>query len=271
VEQDGRYRDFDWPESLPEDQFWFSPELLSVHGTEIAEGMDEASLKKLARAESLAFYSANVHGIRDLLLGVVERIYTAGFEDVSENLAHFVSEENHHMWFFAEFCLRYGGIRETRKLAFNRETDPDVLAFLTFAQILIFEDVGHYYNRRMMSDERLPEIVRRINRRHYRDEARHIQLGRHLVAQLHRRMLERCPADKVAEVIGSIRRYVRFTIESFYEPAAYRDAALAEPLRLRALLLSHPARRRHHREVTAGLARFFETTLEVPIHDDVLF
>ena len=271
-EQDGRYRDFDWPESLPADGYWLSPELLSVYGTEIAASMDEATLQALSRAESIAFYSANVHGIRDLLLGVVERIYMPGFVDVSENLAHFVSEENHHMWFFAEFCLRYGpAIYDTRKLAFGRESDADVLAFLTFAQILIFEEIGHFYNQRMMADERLPEIVRRINRRHYRDEARHIQLGRHLVARLYGRMLERCAAEKVRSVLDSIRRYVRFTLESFYDTTAYRAAALEEPLRLRGELLRHPARRRHHREVTAPLARFFESTLEVQIHDDAIF
>src|SRR5258707_12819903 len=86
-----------------------SPELTTTHGAELAETLTREQLFALSKQESINFYSLNVHGIRELLIEVVGRIHTPGFETPSEFFHHFIGEENEHMWFFAEFCLRYGG------------------------------------------------------------------------------------------------------------------------------------------------------------------
>lgn len=102
------YQLFEWPDSLPENMWWMSPELTTTYGTEAAERLTENQLFALSRHESINFYSLNVHGIRELLIEVTKRIHTSGFETPSEFFHHFIGEENEHMWFFAEFCLRYG-------------------------------------------------------------------------------------------------------------------------------------------------------------------
>src|SRR5437879_2825170 len=102
------YKLFEWPESLPEQMWWMSPELTTTHGTEAARRLTQEQLYALSRHESVNFYSLNVHGIRELLIEVTRRIHTSGFETPSEFFHHFIGEENEHMWFFAEFCLRYG-------------------------------------------------------------------------------------------------------------------------------------------------------------------
>lgn len=256
------YETFVWPAEISEDQYWMSPELLSVHGTPVAERLDEERLVRLSRAESLNFHSANVHGIRDLLLGIVQRLYQPGFQPYSEYLSHFVGEENEHMWFFAQLCLRYGGkIYRARGVSFGPEQEPEVETFLTFARILVFEDIGHYYNLRLARDERLPPIVRQVNRTHYDDESRHIAMGREVVALFYRRLEERLPVERVVEVQRYLARYVRHSLESFYNPEMYRDAGLENPLELRQELLAHPARDAHHADVLRRLSRFFEGDL----------
>ena len=91
------YDRFDWPTSLSEDEWWMSQDLLSVHGTKLAEGFDELQLKRLGKWESIHFYSLNIHGIRELLGVVMNRIHTAGFE--ASSFHRFIAEENEHMWF----------------------------------------------------------------------------------------------------------------------------------------------------------------------------
>ncbi|MEU9366208.1 diiron oxygenase [Streptomyces avermitilis] len=111
------YQKFEWPDAIPQDAMWMSPHLLTVHGTAEADGLTSEQLRELSRWESIHFYSLNVHGIRELLLEVVQRIHTPGFEVPTPFFHHFLGEENEHMWFFAEFCLRYGKKAVRRPLA----------------------------------------------------------------------------------------------------------------------------------------------------------
>ncbi len=103
------YVTFEWPDELPPDVLWMTPELLSVWGTAVFDELDEAALVRLSRFESVNFYSLNVHGIRELLIEVTRRVHSPGFEIPSDFFHHFIGEENEHMWFFATFCTRYGG------------------------------------------------------------------------------------------------------------------------------------------------------------------
>jgi hypothetical protein len=74
------YKTFQWPDELPDAQWWMSPGLMTVAGTPYAEELSEAQLMTLSKWESIHFYSLNVHGIRELLLEVVKRIHTPGFD-----------------------------------------------------------------------------------------------------------------------------------------------------------------------------------------------
>lgn len=102
------YRTFTWPESIVSDVFWMSPRLMTIEGTKAGAALTEDQRRELSRWESINFYSLNVHGIRELLTEVVRRIHSPGFEVPTPFFHHFIGEENEHMWFFAEFCLRYG-------------------------------------------------------------------------------------------------------------------------------------------------------------------
>ncbi|WP_017571396.1 diiron oxygenase [Nocardiopsis halotolerans] len=238
---------FSWPESLPDEAYWMTPSLVSTHGTEVGAQLDERQLMELSKWESVNFYSMNVHGIRELLMEVVDRIHMPGFEVPSEFFHHFIGEENEHMWFFAEFCLRYGGkIYPTLKLKTSAPEDPDVGNLLVFSRILLFEEVVDHYNMTMAEDSRLHETIREVNRIHHKDESRHIAFGRELVSLLFDRVRDRLSAEQRTEIEVYLKRYVTTTLESFCNPTVYRDAGLGDIPRLRERVLADP--RRHEAE-----------------------
>jgi P-aminobenzoate N-oxygenase AurF len=253
------YKLFEWPDRLPDDMWWMSPELTTTHGSPIAEQLTEQQLYALSKFESINFYSLNVHGIRELLIEVTRRIHTKGFETPSEFFHHFIGEENEHMWFFAEFCLRYGG------KIYRQPTGPtaeiprsQIENLLVFARILIFEELVDHFNSSMAADTRLHETIRAINRIHHQDESRHIAFGRELVTALFADVKRTSTEQELADITSYLRRYLVNSFESLFNPQAYRDAGIAEPLALRQELLASPARVEFEQNIFRKTSRFLE-------------
>ncbi len=239
------YKTFQWPDSLPDEQWWMTPELMTVHGTPLAESLSEAQLMALSKWESIHFYSLNVHGIRELLIEVIKRVQTPGFGEESEFFHHFIGEENEHMWFFATFCHKYGGkIYADKKLKVNHDpANPDIESLLVFSRILVFEEIVDYFNLRMGRDEKLHPIIRQVNAIHHQDESRHIAFGREIVKLLHDRVRANQPEEKLKEIEGYLARYILASVQSLYSPAVYTDAGLPEPYKVRTALLESPVRK----------------------------
>ncbi|AGK78050.1 diiron oxygenase [Streptomyces microflavus] len=256
------YRLFEWPDQLPEDMWWMSPELTTTYGTEWAEKLTPEQLHTLSKHESVNFYSLNVHGIRELLVEVVNRIHTAGFETPSEFFHHFIGEENEHMWFFAEFCLRYGKkiYRQPSGGAEAAVPSDKIQSLLVFARILIFEELVDHFNSAMAEDERLHETIRGINRIHHQDESRHIAFGRELVNLLHQDLKQTATEQELDEVSTYLRRYMKHSFESLYHPQVYRDAGIERPHELRRALLESPARAEAELRTFRKTAKYLEKT-----------
>ena len=237
------YRMFEWPEELPEDMWWMSPTLTTTYGTDVATELSQEQLRTLSRYESINFYSLNVHGIRELLIEVTKRIHTAEFAVPSEFFHHFIGEENEHMWFFAEFCLRYGPKIYNQPRG-GAETIPPHTAesLLVFARILIFEELVDHFNSKMAFDEGLHDTIRRINRIHHQDESRHIAFGRELVRTLFGNFRDHATSEDLAQISDYLKRYMRFSFESLFNPQVYRDAGVEKPLEVRRRLLGGPQR-----------------------------
>ncbi|MES9556163.1 MULTISPECIES: diiron oxygenase [unclassified Streptomyces] len=253
------YRLFDWPESLPEQMWWMSPELTTIHGTSLEGSLTEQQRFTLSKYESVNFYSLNVHGIRELLIEVTRRIHTKGFETPSEFFHHFIGEENEHMWFFAEFCLRYGGKIYRQPAGASVETaKTSAESLLVFARILIFEELVDHFNSRMALDDRLHETIRALNRIHHQDESRHIAFGRELVTALWADVRRTATEEELTAVSEYLRRYMTYSFESLYNPQVYRDAGLADPLAVREELLASPVRPAFEQSVFRKTSKFLE-------------
>lgn len=232
------YKMFSWPDRLPADMWWMTPGLTTTAGTELAAELGQDQLFELSRLESVNFYSLNVHGIRELLIEVTKRIHTDPFALPSQFFHHFIGEENEHMWFFAEFCLRYGGKIYNQPRG-GAETIPpnDSESLLVFARILIFEELVDHFNAKMAQDDGLHETIREINRIHHQDESRHIAFGRELVAVLLQAFQQQASEAEQQQVSDYLVRYLRHSFESLFNPQVYRDAGLTDPLGTRRRLL----------------------------------
>jgi hypothetical protein len=237
------YRMFEWPDELPADMWWMSPTLTTTYGTDVAEELTQEQLRALSRYESINFYSLNVHGIRELLIEVTKRIHTAEFAVPSQFFHHFIGEENEHMWFFAEFCLRYGS-KIYKQPRGGAETIPpnNAESLLVFARILIFEELVDHFNSKMALDKSLHDTIRRINRIHHQDESRHIAFGRELVRTLFANFRAQATSEELAQISDYLKRYMSFSFESLFNPQVYQDAGVAKPLEIRRRLLDGPRR-----------------------------
>ena len=173
------YELFEWPDSLPTTGYWMAPELMTCYGTPVWSELTEQQRLSLSHWESVNFFSLNVHLIRELIGEVADRIYETRFPGLSDFFHDFISEENKHMWFFATFCLRYGGkVYPSGKMFSPANTTENVLQdVMVFGRILIAEELCDAFNMRMAEDTRLPALVQQINLVHHRDEARHIAFG----------------------------------------------------------------------------------------------
>lgn len=255
------YTVFDWPESIEQDLPWMSEDLVTLAGTEYWNDLDAERRLALTRHEAVHFFSLNVHGIRELLAEVVLRIHTRIYAGASEFLHHFIGEENQHMWFFAKFCLDYGGKLYPPQPALGAKSVPEVsdaaAELLVFARILIFEEIVDYFNARMADDAALPHIARELNRVHHQDESRHVAFGRMLFTGLLEQIKTEHPRDLPA-VSRYLEDYLEYSLRLFYNPAVYRDAGLEQPVELRRRLLEHPARKAAHERILTRTRRLLE-------------
>ncbi|MEU6757706.1 diiron oxygenase [Streptomyces sp. NPDC005409] len=253
------YTMFDWPDAIEPDMPWMSENLTTLAGTPMWDELTREQQIALTRYEAINFFSLNIHGIRELMSEVVMRIHDKTYADVSEFLHHFIGEENEHMWFFAQFCLRYGGklypAQPTLKADSVEHLSPVARELIVFARILIFEEIVDYYNAYMATDQTLPHIAREINRVHHQDESRHVAFGRMIFTNLLGQVVKRDP-EEAPVVAEYLENYLQYSIGTLYNPAAYRDAGIPDALALRRRALEHPARNEAHEQVLKRTRKF---------------
>ena len=143
---------------FPVTDYWMAPELMTCYGTPVWDEFTEEQRLTLSRWEAVNFFSLNVHLIRDLIGGVADRIYATRFPGLSDFFHDFISEENKHMWFFATFCLKYGGkVYPSGKTFPAGSADEEVLRdLMVFGRIMIAEELCDAYNIKMAEDSGCP-------------------------------------------------------------------------------------------------------------------
>ena len=245
------FNDIQWPDNLPDDQFWISENLVSVFNTPLFDELGENSLYKLSKEECINFFSLNVHGIRDLLTEVIRYIHSPGFEVVSEYFHHFIDEENEHMYFFSKFCQKYGGkIYKDKRLQFSFNTpDDDVHLFFVFMRIWVFEEIVDYFNSKMGNDKNLHPFIQEINMLHHKDESRHIAFGNSLLKIIFDDLLSAKPIAVIEAVRSYVKNYLKSSIEMLYNPHVYKEAGIKNCFSVRNKLLEDQGRREVHEKI----------------------
>ncbi len=229
------YSAFDWPETLPEDAWYMSPELISLYGTEAYDALTEAQQKKLSFMELCNFFSLVLQGERPLVQGLVHRLYLKSTEAVvSDYLHHFIDEENKHMIMFGMFLNRYlGKVYPEKKMNLPREyaKGEEEVAFL--CKVLVVEELGDYYNVFMWHDDRIHPLVSEINRVHHYDESRHLAFGRARLAEKFKENSVNWSDEELARFRDWLASYLKSSWGDYYNPTMYKDAGLEDGYNLR--------------------------------------
>jgi len=257
----------EWPDAIPDDEWWLSPELLSVHGTALARELPESQLKLLSKWECINAFSLNVEGERELISMLSAQLYLPDLPDIETYIHHFIDEENKHLWFFGEFCRRYGGkIYSSKKTGVVDERfGREMSFFLLFARIFLFEEIGSHYNVVAGGDPRVSPFVRMIHRIHHADEARHITFGRAILSGSKEIAFAASDQAERDAAIAHLQRFLRISIEALYQPAMYRDSGIAGGVALRRTLLADPVRREHHASVLLKRPLGFMRDIGIPL------
>jgi hypothetical protein len=246
-----------WPELLDWDQWFTSPELISIYGMPEYEQLSTAEKKRLSFHEAVNFFSLNIHGEKSLVEGLARRLYGREHRGLSAYLHHFLDEENKHMIYFGEFCMRYAGkIYAEKKWALARDYEAGEESFLFFAKALIFEEIVDAYNSRMARDETLAPIARQIHALHHADEARHLAFGRQLVTALFHAGAPGWSRQTLEGISDYLKAYLAATWREYSNPEVYRDAGLKDPWGLQARALESPHWRARRKSVGNGCVRY---------------
>lgn len=257
---------FAWPEAVDDAALWCDESLLTSFGTEVHDRLDAAQRVALSKWEAINFFSLNVHGIKDAMAFLCQKIYDPDYLKYSEYLHFFIKEENDHLWFFAKFCLDYGGkVYPSRWPAAESGFSKAERDLLMFCSILIFEEFVDFYNKKVGVNQAVAPIIRAINHQHHLDESRHVSFGRHVVAELLERTLAGAD-DRPAknEALGrKVRAMFEYFIGIMYNPLAYADSGAAKaagfptPVHLRNFLRHADGRKAQHELWFGRTARFF--------------
>jgi hypothetical protein len=251
------YADVVWPEQLEPEQWYTSPEYISLYGTEVYDRLSTAEQQRLSFYEAVNFFSLNIHGEKALVAGLAQRLYRPGDDGLTPYLHHFLAEENKHMVYFGGFCQRYAGkVYADRKLALPRPGADGEDDVLFFAKVLIFEEIVDVYNRHMAGDARLVPIVRQIHLLHHREETRHLAFGRKLLQRLCAHYAPTWSAETLQGVRDYLRTYMVTMWQEYYNPTVYQDAGLADPYSVQRHALSHVACRAHRQRISAPCQRY---------------
>lgn len=254
------YTSFDWPESLESDaEYYMTPELMSLYGTDTYASMSETQRKILSFYEIGNLFSFVLLGEQPVIAGMTERMYrkdTMG--GITDYMHHFIGEENKHMVMFSLFCNKYlGKIYPEKKVPIDRELAPGEDDIVFYCRVLIVEELGDVYNRVMMKDENINELVRQINEFHHLDESRHLSFGRAWAAELFERHSKNWTAEQLEAFQTWLGKYFTSSWSDFYNPSVYRDAGLENAYQLRLEAMSNPTQQAFRESTSAKLIKFF--------------
>lgn len=242
AEHASTFNSFEWPEVIDESQYWFSPAALSIAGTEIEDELTDQQKIKLSKWECINSFSMNTVGERELIHSVTGVMDEMPLGEAKEYLYHLINEENQHMWYFQKFCMLYAGkVYSNKSLPMEAaKISRSLDHFMIFARILLFEEIGHYYNILNSKDELVHPFVREINQAHYNDEARHITYGRRLLSVLAKEALH--TESDIQYANTELAKTLIVNYNALFNPSMYRDTGLTSPMSIRSRLIEDPKR-----------------------------
>ena len=239
-----------WPAEVDEQDWCFTPELISLYGTATWHSLNERQQKRLSFYEAVNFFSLNIHGEKYLISEISRRLHQNGDPELSRYLQHFIEEEVKHMMYFSGFCQRYASkVYPDRTLKMGADQDAEIETFLLFARICLFEEIVDEYNKIMAADERLNDIARAINHIHHVEESRHLAFGRKFLRDRLKSMGHQWTENTRAALRQHLEGFRAMTWKQYYNPDVYTDAGIDEPFEVWQDLWTNPVCEAHRRRL----------------------
>jgi hypothetical protein len=252
---------FAWTARPSTDAFATSERLITLAAHPLWSTLTDEQKWRAGLHEAAHFFSLNISGERELMMGLAARLHQGTLASASEYLLHFLQEECSHSAVFTRFCGAYlGFVYPDRQMRLPRKFLPGEEEFLFFAQVLVFEMLASWHNIENATDDGVWSLAREIHEYHATDEARHISFGRAVVAALWERTSPGWGEEGRAQVARYLHRYMDSIFRVYANPFVYRDLKLGDGIDLMALraeILVSPARKAVEREATARPTRFF--------------
>ena len=159
---------------------------------------------------------------------------------------------------FGIFCNKYaGGVYPEKKVPMAMKYAPGEELIRFYALAMVVEAYGDYYNVQVMKDDRCDPLVRDISRVHHRDEAHHLSFDRAYLTELAAEHLPKWNEDTLPALQQWLAGFMKVNWVTFYNPAAYRDAGIAEPYEVQKLAMASPAQKALRETVSEGITKFF--------------
>jgi len=135
-------------------------------------------------------------------------------------------------------CLPVSGVTDSRSAPGQQfELQAAELA----KRLLVVEELGDFYNLKMMSDKTINPLVAKINKVHHVDEARHLSFGRELLRELAADICPKWSSEQRRSFESWLADYLGSSWGDFYNPSMYKDAGLEGAYNVRKMALAHPA------------------------------
>jgi hypothetical protein len=255
------YKQFKWSEELDHDYLSMSPEITTLYGTELWGTLSDEQQWKLTICEAATLFSNTLNGEKLLVAGLAGQLYAgAASPEITDYLHHFLDEENKHMIMFGIFCNKYiGRVYPPKKIPLpaNKKYAPGEELIGFFALAMIVEAYGDYYNVKVMKDDRCDPLTREISRVHHLDEARHIAFDRAYLTELTAEHLPKWDEETLTTFQQWLAEFMRVNWITFYNPAAYKDAGIAEPYEVQKIAMASPAQKALRETISEGLVKFY--------------
>lgn len=240
----------EWPDSVDEHTWHFTPELISLYDTPVWESLDEATRQRLSFYEAINFFSLNIHGEKYLISEVSRRLYQDDDLCLNRYLLHFIEEESKHMMYFSNYCQRYAQkVYADKTLALGIENNINLNTFLLFARIYLFEEIVDEYNRIMATDKRIANIAREINHIHHVEESRHLAFGRKFISDQLSKHSAGWDKSTRAHIKYHLESYLAMIWKQYYNPQVYADAGIENAFEVWQNVINAPAAVQHRQKI----------------------
>jgi hypothetical protein len=247
-----------FPATVDKNEWFTSPELMTLFGHPEWNALSEEQKKLLSFYEAVNFYSLNINGEKALIEGLAKRLYDdERAPEHSQYIHHFLDEENKHMTFFGNFCMKYAGkVYPDRKINFSRDYLDGEEEFLFFLKVFIFEEIADYFNIKMGQDARLNPVAQKINYYHHVDEARHLAFGRAHLKEVWEKYAESWGQSYKENLVPYISQYLLSTWREYYNPDVYQDSGIPEAYELAEKIFESQEAKTFRKEVSQSLVNY---------------